>query len=112
MLPLVLCTLIVFNPHICILIVVMVICDKVPLNYTQNSTKKEKKLIRGAWQAQLLEHVAPNLGVVSSSPTLGVELTYEKKTKNNTKMSVCKNWQNWHKNCSLVSCIYQLISWF
>ena len=36
----------------------------------------------GAWLAQLLEHVTLDLGVMSSSPTLGLlELTLKKKKK-------------------------------
>ena len=34
---------------------------------------------RGAWQAQWVEHVALDLGVVSSRPTLGIEITLKKK---------------------------------
>ena len=30
---------------------------------------------RGAWLAQLVEHVTLDLGVVSSSPTMGVDIT-------------------------------------
>ena len=29
----------------------------------------------GAWMAQLVEHATLDLGVMSSSPTLGIELT-------------------------------------
>ena len=29
----------------------------------------------GTWLAQLVEHVTPDLGVVSSSPTLGTGIT-------------------------------------
>lgn len=35
--------------------------------------------LRGAWQAQLGEHVTPDVRVVSSSPTLGDSLLNKKK---------------------------------
>ena len=35
----------------------------------------ESACSRGAWLAQLEEHMTFNLGVVGSSPTLGVEIT-------------------------------------
>ena len=39
-----------------------------------------KILTRGAWLAQSEEHVTLDLGVISSSPTWGVEITYINKT--------------------------------
>ena len=41
----------------------------------------QKCYSRGAWLAQLEEHVTLNLGVVSSSPTLGIEITKKIKLK-------------------------------
>ena len=35
----------------------------------------------GAWLAQLVEHATLDLGVVSMSPTLGVEITKNQKLK-------------------------------
>ena len=43
---------------------------------------KEKKS-RGTWPAQSAERATLDLRVTSSSPTLGVELTYKKKKKKN-----------------------------
>ena len=40
-----------------------------------------KKLDKGTWLAQSVQHVTLDPGVVSSSPTLGIEFT-EKKKKN------------------------------
>ena len=34
-----------------------------------------KVLTGGNWVAQLVEHVTPDLGIVSLSPTLGAEIT-------------------------------------
>ena len=36
----------------------------------------ESNKLRGAWLAQSVEHAALGLGVVSSSPILGIGLTY------------------------------------
>lgn len=41
----------------------------------------------GAWPAQLVEYVTLDLGVVSLSFTLGLDLTYKKKPN----ISTCKN---------------------
>lgn len=38
-----------------------------------NTTETVKA--QGSWRAQSEEHVTPDLGVVSSSPSLGVEIT-------------------------------------
>ena len=35
------------------------------------------KKLKDAWLAQLLTHVTLDLGVVSSSPTLGAEIAYK-----------------------------------
>jgi len=40
--------------------------------------------IGGTWLAELAEHVTLDLRVMSSSPTLGVELTLGKKKKKRT----------------------------
>ena len=42
-----------------------------------NSLKMKSKntFIRGMWLAQLVEHVTLDLGVVSLSPMLGIEIT-------------------------------------
>lgn len=40
-----------------------------------------KRVSRGPWLAQLLERVTLYLGVVSLSPTLGVEIPSKKKKK-------------------------------
>ena len=37
--------------------------------------KSIKESFRGAWLAQLVEHVSPDLRIVSSSPTWGAEIT-------------------------------------
>ena len=49
-----------------------------------NSIKKKKKKIYswGTWLAQSEEHVALDLRVMSSCPTVGVEITYVNKFKN------------------------------
>jgi len=51
----------------------------VAANITKRSQKETKLLDEkqkwGAWLAQWVEHVTLDLGVVSSSPTLGVEIT-------------------------------------
>jgi len=39
---------------------------------------------RGAWQAQSVEHLTLDLGVVSLSPRVGVEITLKKKKKKQT----------------------------
>ena len=45
------------------------------LKFPRMNIKKQNN--RGAWLAQSVEHVIHDLGAVSSSPTLGVELTYK-----------------------------------
>ena len=39
------------------------------------------RYLRGTWLAQSVEHVTLDLGVMSSSPTLGIEITFLKKRK-------------------------------
>ena len=46
-----------------------------------NSTLKNYENGWAAWLAQLVEHVTLDLGVVSSSPMLGVEVTLQKLLK-------------------------------
>ena len=42
------------------------------------SSTSENQKSWGVWLAQSVEHVTLDLGVVSSSPTLDVEITYKK----------------------------------
>jgi len=42
---------------------------------------------RGAWQAQSVEHLTLDLGVVSLSPRVGVEITLKKKKKKKSKLA-------------------------
>lgn len=39
---------------------------------------------RGTQQAQLVEHVTPDLGFVGSSPTLGIEMTLKQQLEPDT----------------------------
>lgn len=42
-----------------------------------NTMYQLRKWNRGTWQAQLVELVTLDLGVMGSSPTLGIEFTYK-----------------------------------
>lgn len=44
----------------------------------------------GTWLAQSVEHTTPNLEAMSSSPTLGVEITSKNKTQNQNEMTVAR----------------------
>ena len=44
-------------------------------------TSEKSMVLRGAWLAQLMEHITLDLRVRSSSPTLSVEITLKKEKK-------------------------------
>ena len=44
--------------------------------------------MRGAWQAQLVEHATLDLEAVILNPTLGADLTYIRTSKNNRVVKI------------------------